>query len=500
MIFKLYDTFGFPVDIVRDVVRDQGMTLDMEAFEREMAKQREKSRSVTAFTKISAAYRGLSAQGVAPRFVGYDRLSCDARVLLIVRDGEEVQSARTGETVEVVASETPFYGESGGQVGDQGKITAPQLEMVVNATAKDPTGVIIHKGQITSGTLAKGAAVTLTVDGESRRATARNHTATHILHAILRQVLGDHVRQAGSLVAADRLRFDFTHFSQVDPAALDRIETLVNDQIRENLAAQTVEMAAEEALKSGAMALFEEKYGDRVRVVSLADFSQELCGGTHTERTGDIGVFKIVMETSVAAGVRRIEAMTGAAALAHLQQQVHIVQNAARLLKDKPEGLVQRIEGLLHGQKALEKEVERLERPAGQRLGRGRRKSGPHHQRRQGPGQPRKRRQPRGAARAGRPLQGKAAVRRGGAGRRQRPQGALDRGRHQGPDRTLSRRQYRQGRGRVGRRQRRRSARHGPGRRHPAGKPGCGPGEGLRAGAGLSGAGVASLGPQRRLE
>jgi len=360
VIFKLYDTFGFPVDIVRDVVRDQGMTLDMEAFEHEMAKQREKSRSVTAFTKISAAYRGLSAQGITPRFVGYDRLSCDARVLLIVRDGEEVQSARTGETVEVVASETPFYGESGGQVGDQGKITAPQLEMVINATAKDPTGVIIHKGQITSGTLAKGAAVTLTVDGESRRATARNHTATHILHAILRQVLGDHVRQAGSLVAADRLRFDFTHFSQVDPAALDRIETLVNDQIRENLAAQTVEMAAEEALKSGAMALFEEKYGDRVRVVSLADFSQELCGGTHTERTGDIGVFKIVMETSVAAGVRRIEAMTGAAALAHLQQQVHIVQNAARLLKDKPEGLVQRIEGLLHGQKALEKEVERL--------------------------------------------------------------------------------------------------------------------------------------------
>jgi alanyl-tRNA synthetase len=360
VIFKLYDTFGFPVDIVRDVVRDQGMTLDMEAFEHEMAKQREKSRSVTTFTKISAAYRGLSAQGITPRFVGYDRLSCDARVLLIVRDGEEVQSARTGETVEVVASETPFYGESGGQVGDQGKITAPQLEMVVNATAKDPTGVIIHKGQITSGTLAKGAAVTLTVDGESRRATARNHTATHILHAILRQVLGDHVRQAGSLVAADRLRFDFTHFSQVDPAALDRIETLVNDQIRENLAAQTVEMAAEEALKSGAMALFEEKYGDRVRVVSLADFSQELCGGTHTERTGDIGVFKIVMETSVAAGVRRIEAMTGAAALAHLQQQVHIVQNAARLLKDKPEGLVQRIEGLLHGQKALEKEVERL--------------------------------------------------------------------------------------------------------------------------------------------
>jgi len=360
VIFKLYDTFGFPVDIVRDVVRDQGMTLDMEAFEHEMAKQREKSRSVTAFTKISAAYRGLSAQGITPRFVGYDRLSCDARVLLIVRDGEEVQSARTGETVEVVASETPFYGESGGQVGDQGKITAPQLEMVVNATAKDPTGVIIHKGQITSGTLAKGDAVTLTVDGESRRATARNHTATHILHAILRQVLGDHVRQAGSLVAADRLRFDFTHFSQVDPAALDRIETLVNDQIRENLAAQTVEMAAEEALKSGAMALFEEKYGDRVRVVSLADFSQELCGGTHTERTGDIGVFKIVMETSVAAGVRRIEAMTGAAALAHLQQQVHIVQNAARLLKDKPEGLVQRIEGLLHGQKALEKEVERL--------------------------------------------------------------------------------------------------------------------------------------------
>ncbi|MFO7496518.1 MAG: alanine--tRNA ligase [Desulfobacterales bacterium] len=360
VIFKLYDTFGFPVDIVRDVVRDQGMTLGLEAFEHEMAKQREKSRSVTAFTQISPAYRSLSAQGVTPRFVGYENLACDARVLLIVRDGAEVESARAGETVEVVASETPFYGESGGQVGDQGKITAPDLEMAVSTTVKDPTGVIIHKGQIAAGTLAKGAAVTLKVDGESRRATARNHTATHILHAVLRQVLGDHVRQAGSLVAADRLRFDFTHFSQVDLAALDRIETLVNDRIRENLTAQTAEMAAEEALQSGATALFEEKYGDRVRVVSLADFSQELCGGTHTERTGDIGVFKIVLETSVAAGVRRIEAMTGAAALAYLQQQAHIVQNAARLLKDKPEGLVQRIESLLSSQKALEREVERL--------------------------------------------------------------------------------------------------------------------------------------------
>jgi alanyl-tRNA synthetase len=360
VIFKLYDTFGFPVDIVRDVVRDRGMTLDMPGFEREMAKQREKSRSVAAFTQISEAYRGLSAQGVSPRFVGYDNLSGEAQVLLIVRDGAEVESARAGETVEVVASETPFYGESGGQVGDQGKITAPQLTMTVNTTVKDPTGMIIHKGQIAAGTLRKGDTVTLTVDGEKRRATACNHTATHILHAVLRQVLGDHIRQAGSLVAPDRLRFDFTHFSQVAPADLDRIETLVNDRIRENLPAETAEMAAEEALQSGATALFEEKYGDRVRVVSLADFSQELCGGTHTERTGDIGVFKIVMETSVAAGVRRIEAMTGAAALAHLQQQAHIVQNAARLLKDKPEGLVQRIEGLLSNQKALEREVERL--------------------------------------------------------------------------------------------------------------------------------------------
>jgi alanyl-tRNA synthetase len=360
VIFKLYDTFGFPVDIVRDVVRDRGMTLDMPAFEGEMAKQREKSRSVAAFTQISEAYRGLSAQGVSPRFVGYDDLSCQAQVLLIVRDGAEVESARAGETVEVVTSETPFYGESGGQVGDQGEITAPQLAMTVSTTVKDPTGMIIHKGEITAGTLRKGDAVTLTVDGEKRRATACNHTATHILHAVLRQVLGDHVRQAGSLVAPDRLRFDFTHFSQVAPEDLERIETLVNDHIRENLPAETAEMAADEALKSGATALFEEKYGDRVRVVSLADFSQELCGGTHTERTGDIGVFKIVMETSVAAGVRRIEAMTGAAALAYLQQQAHIVQNAARLLKDKTEGLIQRIEGLLSNQKALEREVERL--------------------------------------------------------------------------------------------------------------------------------------------
>ncbi|HSM73876.1 MAG TPA: alanine--tRNA ligase, partial [Desulfobacterales bacterium] len=196
VIFKLYDTFGFPVDIVRDVVRDRAMTLDMPGFEREMAKQREKSRSVATFTQISEAYRGLSAQGVSPRFVGYDNLSGEAQVLLIVRDGAEVESARAGETVEVVTSETPFYGESGGQVGDQGEISAPQLTMTVSTTVKDPTGMIIHKGQIAAGTLRKGDAVTLTVNGEKRRATACNHTATHILHAVLRQVLGDHIRQA----------------------------------------------------------------------------------------------------------------------------------------------------------------------------------------------------------------------------------------------------------------------------------------------------------------
>ena len=360
LIFKLYDTYGFPVDIVQDVVRSENMDLDMDGFDSAMARQRAKSRSVAAFAEISEAYKNLSAQGIIPKFVGYDTTTCESKVLVLVHDGREVAMAGSGLSVEVVTETTPFYGEAGGQVGDCGKITGPNLEMVVADTIKDPTGLTIHKGKIVSGSIQKEQNVTLTVDQTARHATQCNHTATHLLHFALRKVLGDHVKQAGSLVAPDRLRFDFTHFSQTALKELAEIETIVNQRIRANVPVQTVEMDAEDAFKTGATALFEEKYGDRVRLVSLEDFSKELCGGTHTGHTGDIGLFKIVEESSVASGVRRIEALTGAAALEHVQQTSGLLNDTARLLKERPEIVPQRVAKVLSHQKALEKEVASL--------------------------------------------------------------------------------------------------------------------------------------------
>ncbi|WP_372677586.1 alanine--tRNA ligase [Desulfosarcina sp.] len=360
LIFKLYDTFGFPVDIVRDVVRDEGMTLDTDGFEARMDEQRRQSRSKITFTGVSDAYRQLSASGEKPEFVGYGTLACEARVVLVVQDNKSVDAADVGDIVEVVTTATPFYGEAGGQVGDHGSITAPGMEMMVTDTLKDPTGIIIHKGRVQSGRLENGQTVMLTVDGDHRAAVALNHTATHILHAALRHELGDHVKQAGSMVAADRLRFDFTHFSQVDPEALERIEIFVNQRIRQNVPVAVEEMDMDHAMKSGATALFEEKYGDRVRVISLDTFSRELCGGTHTNRTGDIGLFKVSSEASVASGVRRIEALTGYAALEHVQKNNRILQRLSHLVKDKPDRLITRIESTLTSLKSLEKETERL--------------------------------------------------------------------------------------------------------------------------------------------
>jgi len=364
LVFKLYDTYGFPVDIVRDVVRDENLTVDMDGFDVAMEKQREQSRSVTTFDEVIEAYKHLSAEGIRPEFIGYDSLSGIGRVLTLVRDGEEIQEAGKGSEIEIVTDVTPFYGGAGGQVGDRGKIASASssggLDVEISDTIKDPTGLIIHKGTIQSGKIKKGDSVALTVDQPSRDATARNHTATHILHSVLRTVLGDHVKQAGSLVAPDRLRFDFTHFSQIDADTLNNIEALVNRRIRENASVQIEEMAAEEAFKTGAMALFEEKYGDRVRLISLSDFSMELCGGTHTRYTGDVGLFIIIDESSIAAGVRRIEALTGKAALEYTQTTRHLLNEAAFLVKDKPEALPVRIQNLLSHQKALEKEVEAL--------------------------------------------------------------------------------------------------------------------------------------------
>src|SRR6056297_3634521 len=361
VIFKLYDTFGFPVDIVEDVVRDKNFGLDMDGFHSAMAERREKSRSVSAFSSISDAYKNFTATlEKLPEFVGYQRLTADSTILFLVKNDLPAEAAEAGEEIEMVAAQTPFYAASGGQVGDTGRIYGQNFEVSIADTFKDPTGLIIHKGAVISGRIDKGAAATLEVDREHRTATALNHTATHLLHAALRSVLGEHVRQSGSYVGPDRLRFDFTHFSQVPLDSLEAVEKLVNDRIRANVDVSIQEMDAEEAFQTGAIALFEEKYGDRVRVIELDQFSKELCGGTHTSKTGNIGLFKIIGETSVAAGVRRIEACTGKAALEYVQSRLRILQDTAGLLKERPENLYQRVEAILSQQRAAEKEVERL--------------------------------------------------------------------------------------------------------------------------------------------
>jgi len=359
VIFRLYDTYGFPVDVVRDVVRDEKLFLDMDGFNAAMNGQREKSRSVAVFTGISEAYKNLSAKRLIPKFVGYERFSCDSKVLLIVENGEEIKKAVAGRDIEIVTEETPFYGESGGQTGDAGLIKSKELEIEITDTVKDPTGIIIHKGKVLKGSVVVGQIVTLSVNTERRNATALNHTATHILHSVLRRILGDHVKQAGSLVSPDKLRFDFTHFSGIDKETLDRIESEVNERIRGNASTSIEEMDVDKAFKSGATALFEEKYGDVVRVVSLASFSRELCGGTHTDRTGNIGLFRIIAESGVASGVRRIESLTGAAAVNYTQQSENILQATALLLKEKPEALPQRIDKMLSRERLLEKELEK---------------------------------------------------------------------------------------------------------------------------------------------
>lgn len=360
LIFKLYDTFGFPVDIVQDVVRDRNLALDMAGFESAMEAQRAQSRGVFTFTGLSEAYKELAARGFCTEFTGYQTLSAPSQIVLMVSGNAAVTQAVADQEIEVVTHTTPFYAESGGQVGDTGHIQAPGFEMVVTNTIKDPTGIVIHQGRVVSGSIATGAAVTLHVDTLRRQATARNHTATHLLHHALRQVLGEHVKQAGSLVSPERLRFDFSHFALVPPEALQQIEQLVNAGVRANIPLQVTEMDAESAFKSGAIALFEEKYGDRVRVVAIPEISQELCGGTHATATGAIGLFKILSEGSVAAGVRRIEAVTGAAALQHVQELEQRFNQITLMLRVKPEEVAARCEKLLAAQKNLEKQIDQL--------------------------------------------------------------------------------------------------------------------------------------------
>ncbi|WP_321416242.1 alanine--tRNA ligase [uncultured Desulfobacter sp.] len=360
VIFKLYDTFGFPVDIIQDHVKEMGIDLDLAGFDAAMAEQKARSKSKKKFAGVGDAYKPLTSAGVKTVFKGYDAVEMESDLLIVVKDDAEVETAIVGDEIEVVTPETVFYAESGGQAGDKGRFENDACAIEIIDTVKDPSGLFIHKGKIIKGSCKKGDTFTLKVNAQLRRATAANHSATHILHSALRKVLGDHVKQSGSLVTPDRLRFDFTHFSAATPEELAGIETEVNTRIMENVAVTTKEMGMNEAVRSGATALFEEKYGDVVRVVSQGDFSQELCGGTHTRATGDIGLFRILSEGGIASGVRRIEAVTGLAALEAVHADQAAMEKAAGILKSSKGDMVDRLETVMAEKKAAEKELAAL--------------------------------------------------------------------------------------------------------------------------------------------
>ena len=364
IVFKLYDTFGFPTDLTADIVRKDSLALDMEGFEKAMAAQREKARESwkgSGQEAISEVYHRLSMEGIATEFIGYEGVTEGvSKVTALLKDGQPVEEIGEGEEVEVIVERTPFYGEIGGQIGDIGVMAGDGFSLDVTATQRPLDKLITHVGRLQRGTLRKGDDVSLKVADEIRRATEANHSATHLLQAALKQVLGEHIKQSGSLVSADRLRFDFTHFSRIEEEELARVEELANRMIRANVPVETVVMPLAEAVKTGATALFDEKYGETVRVVGMAGFSCELCGGTHVKRTGDIGFLKVVHESAIAAGVRRIEAVTGNAAVAHVRRLEDELRKTAGLLRIGPLETADRTEKLLRRERDLEKEIEAL--------------------------------------------------------------------------------------------------------------------------------------------
>ena len=361
VIFKLYDTYGLPVDIVADVAKYEGLKMDMEGYKRAMERQRELSQKSWKKEEIvSEAVKEMLDRGISTQFVGYETLRCDARILGIIKDGKPSQKLSKGEAAELILDKTPFYGEAGGQIGDTGYIKGKNGLFRVEDTKRPSQNLIVHMGRLEDGELSVGDEVEAHVDEERRRRIALNHTATHLLHAVLREILGDHVKQAGSLVAPDRLRFDFSHFEQIPLEKLDQIEEAVNRLIRKNYPVNVRIMNRDEAIKSGAMAIFEEKYGEIVRVVEIGDVSRELCGGTHTDRTGNIGLFKIIGESSVASNVRRIEAVTGEDAIRYVQEKIKQLRDASSMLKCSPDDLISRIERLLKEIKEKDKQIEKL--------------------------------------------------------------------------------------------------------------------------------------------
>jgi alanyl-tRNA synthetase len=355
-VFKLYDTYGFPVDLTADIARERGLTLDMPGFEAAMEAQRERARAASSFGVATG--EGLTVTGQT-EFTGYEHLKDSGKVVALFRDGAEMEALAAGEEGLLQLDRTPFYAESGGQAGDHGVLTVGDAQLTVLDTQKQGEA-FLHRVAVQSGSVATGASVEAKVDVQRRLDTACNHSATHLLHAALRQVLGEHVQQKGSLVEAERLRFDFSHFEAITPEQLAEIEALVNAEIRANLPVETNLMSQDEAITSGAMALFGEKYGDVVRVLRMGDFSVELCGGTHVKRTGDIGLFKITSEGGVAAGVRRIEAVAGEGALRYIGETEKNLSQIAALLKADSGTAEAKVQQLIERSRTLEKELEQL--------------------------------------------------------------------------------------------------------------------------------------------
>ncbi|PNG88669.1 Alanine--tRNA ligase [Pseudomonas putida] len=366
VVFKLYDTYGFPMDLTADIARERELTIDEAGFEREMDAQRERARSASAF---GMDYNSLVKVDSATEFLGYDTTEGQGKIIALYKDGQSVDQLGEGEQGVVVLDRTPFYAESGGQVGDSGFLQAGAARFDVRDTTKTG-GAFLHHGVVASGALLIGSPVEAKVDADVQHATSLNHSATHLLHEALRQVLGEHVQQKGSLVDSQRLRFDFSHFEAVKPEQIKQLEDIVNREIRKNTPVETELTDIETAKAKGAMALFGEKYGDTVRVLSMGgDFSVELCGGIHAKRTGDISLFKIISEGGVASGVRRIEAVTGAAALAYLNAAEEQVKEAAQLVKGNRDNLIDKLSAVLERNRQLEKQLEQLQAKAASAAG-----------------------------------------------------------------------------------------------------------------------------------
>ncbi|ADO76980.1 alanine--tRNA ligase [Halanaerobium praevalens] len=362
--FRLYDTYGFPLDLTEDIAAEEGIKVDQKGFEKEMEAQRKRAREARAETsfnngEIEKIYAEYQDQIEARNFTGYHSLQAKAQIVGLVKAEKAQKSLKAGDKAEIILTKTPFYAESGGQLGDKGVIKNDQFEAEVKDTVKKAE-VFVHQVEVKKGKIEVGEEVTAVVYHNRREATARHHSATHLLHKALKEVLGEHVNQSGSLVAPDRLRFDFTHFSALSSQELEELERKVNKAIRENYPVETEIKAIDEAKDMGATALFGEKYGQEVRVVKMGDFSLELCGGTHVRATGDIGAFKIINESGIAAGVRRIEAVTGEYALDYFNSKLELLNQLAAELKTDPNNLLQRVKQVKKEQKELEKELETM--------------------------------------------------------------------------------------------------------------------------------------------